>query len=107
MKIIRFEIKGKNCDYFPEKKSQIIRIDYQRGIETGQQIIIDKITSINDEEFGQPYLKNIQLIGEVVNRVKIKITGMKYKPKKRYKKKIVHKAQYTEIKIVAVKKAKL
>ena len=103
MSNIRFEIKGKQYHYLPTKKNQTLRIDYQKNTKPGQQIICDKILS-RDNEFGQPYLANIQLIAEVVKHgLNKKITVMKYKPKKRYKKKMGHRQPYTEIKIVSVR----
>jgi large subunit ribosomal protein L21 len=101
---IRFEIKGKQYCYFPEKREQVFHIDYQKNTRVGEKIIFDKILN-KDEEFGQPYLKGIQLIGEVLKHgLKKKITIMKYKPKKRFKKKIGHRQQYTAIKISDLEK---
>ncbi|CAG8538128.1 23902_t:CDS:10, partial [Racocetra persica] len=88
MSNIRFEIKGKQYHYLADKKNQIFRIDYQKNTQAGQQIVLDKILS-RDNEFGQPYLPNVQLIAEVIKHgLNKKITVMKYKPKKRYKKKM-------------------
>jgi len=101
---IRFEIKGKQYHYLPEKKNQTFHIDYQKNTKSGEQITFDKILSWG-EEFGQPYLANAQLIGEVIKHgLKKKIVIMKYKPKKRYKKKLGYRQQYTAIKIVTAKK---
>jgi large subunit ribosomal protein L21 len=100
---IRFEIKGKQYHYLPEKKDQTFHIDFQKSTKVGDQIIFDKVLS-RDEEFGQPYLKNIKLVGEIIKHgLNKKITVMKYKPKKRYKKKLGHRQQYTKIKIISVK----
>jgi large subunit ribosomal protein L21 len=56
-----------------------------------------------DDKFGQPYLPNFKLIGEVIKHGQNpKIHGMKYKAKKRTKKTWGHREQYTLIKIVAV-----
>ena len=100
---IRFEIKGKQYHYLPEKKDQTFHIDFQKSTKVGDQIIFDKVLS-RDEEFGQPYLKNIKLVGEIIKKgLNKKITVMKYKTKKRYKKKLGHRQHYTKIKIISVK----
>jgi len=100
---IRFEIKGKQYCYFPEKKNQIFHIDYQKNTKSGDKIIFDKVLN-KDEKFGQPYLANVQLVGEIIKHgLQKKIVVMKYKPKKRYKKKNGHRQQYTSIKLIEVR----
>ncbi|CAG8450268.1 11065_t:CDS:2 [Racocetra fulgida] len=77
-------------------KEQIFCIDYQKNTKKGDEIVFDKILN-RDNEFGQPYLTNVRLIGEVLKHgLNKKIVVMKYKPKKRYKKKMGHRQQYTE-----------
>jgi len=99
---IIFEIKGKQYQYLPTKKDQTFHIDYQKNAKSGDKIIFDKVLS-KDEEFGQPYLSNIKLAGEIIKHgLKKKIVGMKYKPKKRTKRKWGFRTQYTEVKIVWV-----
>jgi large subunit ribosomal protein L21 len=84
---IIFEIKGKQYQYIPTKKNQTFHIDYQKTAKSGDKITFDKVLS-RDEEFGQPYLNNVKLIGEIIKHGQnAKITGMKYKPKKRNKRK--------------------
>jgi ribosomal protein L21 len=78
---IVFEIKGKQYQYIPTKKEQTFHIDYQKNTKSGDKITFDKILS-NDEQFGQPYLSNFKLIGEIIKHGQnAKIVGMKYKPK--------------------------
>jgi large subunit ribosomal protein L21 len=100
---IIFEIKGKQYQYIPTKKDQTFRIDYQKNAKDGEEIIFDKVLS-RDEEFGQPYLKNVKLVGKITKQrgLNRKITGMKYKAKKRNPKKWGHRQPYTEIEIVSV-----
>jgi len=103
---IIFEIKGKQYQYFPSRKNQTFHIDYQGDKKSGDQITFNKILSRN-EDFGQPYLRNVQLIGEVIKHGQNKkITTMKYKSKKRTKVKSGHRQQYTEIKILTVEEKK-
>ena len=99
---IIFEIKGKQYQYIPTKKNQTFHIDYQKNGKSGDKITLNKVLS-RDEEFGQPYLNNVKLIGEIIKHGQnAKITGMKYKPKKRNKRKWGFRQQYTEIQIVSV-----
>jgi len=69
----------------------------------GEKIVFDKIIE-KDEEFGQPYLKKVKVIGEVAGRGENKkIFGMKYKAKKRTKTFWGHQEPYTRIKNLVLK----
>jgi large subunit ribosomal protein L21 len=102
-----FEIKSKkggarqiNID----KINQLLQIDYQKNTKPGDKIVFNKVLSC-EGKFGQPYLKNTQVVGEVVKHGKRKkIIIYKYKAKKRYKKKQGHRQQYTQIKIAEITK---
>jgi large subunit ribosomal protein L21 len=106
-----FEIKSKKGgarQIDVDKINQLIQIDYQKNTKPGDKIIFDKVLSCDEveEEFGQPYLKNVQVIGEVIKHGKRKkIIIYKYKAKKRYKKKRGHRQQYTQIKITQIAKS--
>ena len=77
-------------------------IDYQKNVKPGSKIGF-KILKY-EEEYGQPYLKNRQIIGEVRVESKLnkKKVAAKYKSKKRYKVKKGHRQQYTLVKIIGV-----
>jgi len=95
--IIIFEIKGKQYQYISTKQNLTFRIPYQKDLKNGDEITFDKILS-KDEEFGQPYLKNIKLTGKVIKHGQNKkINVMKYKPKKRNSKEQGFREQYTEV----------
>jgi len=95
--IIIFEIKGKQYQYISTKKNQTFHIDYQKNAKPGDKITLDKVLS-RDEEFGQPYLNNVELIGEIIKHGRNKKkTGMTYKPKKRNERKWGFRQQYTEV----------
>ncbi|WNE41832.1 MAG: 50S ribosomal protein L21 [Mycoplasmataceae bacterium] len=101
-KSVVFEIKGKQ--YNIVENNQVIYIDYQKDKNSGDKILFPRVLSFN-EEFGQPYLENITVTGEVIKHRKLKkITIFKYKPKKRTTKKQGFRPQYTEVKIVSVEK---
>jgi len=103
--------KGKQITWFPEKKSQTIRIPLQKKavksgerkeVEPGDKIVIDTVLK-NGKEYGQPYLP-IKLIAKVIkNGTNAKIYGMKYKSKKRTKRAWGHQEPYTEIQIISMK----
>jgi len=103
-----FEIKSKKGgarQIEVNKVNQLKTVDYQKNTKSGDKIIFDKVL-VHEGEFGQPYLKNVQVIGEVVKDIKgKKIIIFKYKAKKRYKKKQGHRQQYTQIKIVDIAKS--
>ena len=107
-----FEIKSKKGGARQvefNKIGELIQIDHQKNTKPGDKIIFDKVLSCEgeeEEEFGQPYLKNVQVIAEVFKngKNKKKIT-FKYKAKKRYKKKQGWRRQYTVIKILDIAKS--
>ena len=103
-----FEIKSKKGgarQISIDKINEFLQIDYQKNTKPGDKIIFDKVLSC-EGEFGQPYLKNVQVIGEVTKHGKRKkIIIFRYKAKKRYKKKQGHRQQYTQIKIAEIIKS--
>jgi ribosomal protein L21 len=86
MRII-FDLKGKQASYFSTNKNRSIRIPYLKNSKIGDKVVIDKVLE-KDGKFGQPYLP-VKLIAKITNPLVVneRIVGMKYKPKKRYKKK--------------------
>lgn len=101
-KSVVFEIKGKQ--YNVVSNQQTIYIDYQRNRNSGDQITFPRVLSYN-EDFGQPYLENVKVTGEVVKHRQLKkITIFKYKAKKRTTKKQGFRPQYTEVKIISVER---
>ena len=54
-------------------------------------------------EIGDPTVKGAKVAGKVVRHGKgEKLIIFKYKPKKRYKRKIGHRQQFTEVEIVSI-----
>lgn len=102
-----FEIKSKKGgarQIEVNKINQLKTVDYQKNTKPGDKIIFDKVL-VHEGEFGQPYLKDVQVIVEVVKNIKKKkIIVFKYKAKKRYKKKQGHRQPYTQIKIAEIAK---
>src|SRR5437763_15875019 len=98
--IVVFELKGKQMFYDPEGKKNIFDIDYKKERKKGEKITFNILKY--GEEFGQPYLNNYSLIGEVITEEKKnkEITILSYKDKKRYKKKKINNGNYIEVKII-------
>lgn len=71
------------------------------GQEKGERITFQRVLMVKDEEgtrFGRPYLENVQVVGQVVVEDRYrKIIVFKYKPKKRYRKKMGHRQPFTRV----------
>lgn len=83
----------------------IIEVD-KVDIKKGETIILDKILLYNDGEktvVGQPYVKGIQVEGEIIDQFKgKKLYISKFKSKVRYRRKTGFRAQLTRIKIIKI-----
>src|SRR3954447_5006017 len=100
-----FEVKGKKGGAqrigfnYIHKTNQLLQIDYQKNAEPGDRIAFNVLScekENEEEEFGRPYLKNVQVIGEVVKDGKGKKTTIfKKKAKKRYEVKKGHRQPFT------------
>lgn len=102
-----FEVKGKKGGAqwigfnYIHKTNQLLQIDYQKNAEPGDRIIFNVLScekeNEEEEEFGHPYLKNMQVIGEVVKKESKgkKTTIFKKKAKKRYEVKGGHRQLFT------------
>jgi large subunit ribosomal protein L21 len=94
-----FIASGKQMIFDPAIKEQFIYLDFQKNAQPGDQIVFDKVLS-KGEEFGQPYLKDTKIIGQVVKHAKKKkIVIMKYKAKKRTKKTQGFRSYHTLVKL--------
>jgi large subunit ribosomal protein L21 len=76
--------------------------------EVGEEIIFDEVLLLKNEKgeikIGQPFLKDVKVIGKVLSQGKgKKIIVLKYKPKRRYRVKKGHRQKYTEVEIVKIK----
>jgi large subunit ribosomal protein L21 len=71
--------------------------------EEGEEVVFDEVLlkSFDDDcEIGTPLLEGSKVIGKVLEQGRDdKVTVFKYKPKKRYKKKMGHRQPFTKIKI--------
>ena len=71
--------------------------------EVGSKVEFDKVLMV-DGAFGNPYLSNTKVTGEVVKHGKDKkIVVFKYVPKNKYRKKQGHRQPYTKVVIKSIK----
>ncbi|MDP4038772.1 MAG: 50S ribosomal protein L21 [bacterium] len=86
------------------KKGQKLKVEL---IEDKKSIDFKPLMIINDDKIfvGKPYLEKALVRASIsIHPVKAKkITVLKYKPKKRYKKKSGHRQKYSEITIDRIK----
>ena len=100
------DIKGKN--YVAEQGKALLVDKLQEN--NGDKITLDKILLFKNDEnkvqVGNPYLKNMNIEASVLDTFKDKkITVMKFKRRKNYKKKQGHRQQITKIMIDKINQA--
>lgn len=75
-------------------------------IEDGKEVIFAEVLLMGDEkksEIGTPFIKGAEVRGKVLAQTKgEKLIIFKYKPKKRYKRKIGHRQKFTQVEIVSI-----
>lgn len=84
------------------KEGDKIKIEKIEG-KKGEEIEFADVLLVQDDkkvEIGKPIIKDVKVVGEILEQGKgKKIIIYKYKPKKRYKKKAGHRQLYTEVEI--------
>ena len=103
-----FEVEGRKGgakSYVVKEINEVLQIDYQKE-EEKEKIIFDKVT-MHEGGVGRPYCNNVQVVVEVVRRLRKdkKIIVFKKKAKKRYEVKKGHRQLFTWIKIVGINKS--
>jgi len=101
---------GKQYLVKPGDKIRVEKLDAkeEKEITFSDVLLLDTSDSLsasksNKLEIGEPTVKGAKVIAKVLGQVKgEKLIIFKYKPKKRYKRKIGHRQQFTEIEIVAI-----
>jgi large subunit ribosomal protein L21 len=82
-----------------------IKVEKLEG-EEGSDLTFEEVLFAGDEEnikVGNPFLKDVKVEGKILRTFKDKkVTGMKFKPKKRYKVKYGHRQQITEVEITKI-----
>ncbi|MEX0650247.1 MAG: 50S ribosomal protein L21 [Candidatus Andersenbacteria bacterium] len=97
-------IKSGGKQYFVEE-GKTVKVD-KLSAEEGKKVTFKEVlltTADKTTDVGAPLLKGATVEGEVVSQARYpKITGVKMKAKKRYKKYFGHKQHYTEVKITKI-----
>ncbi len=87
------------------QQGDVLRVEKIPG-EVGSPVSFDKVLMFSDGEnvnIGRPVLDNVAVKGHIVDQGKgKKIVVFKYKKRKRYRRKLGHRQQYTEIKIDSI-----
>ena len=87
------------------QQGDVLRVEKIPG-EVGSPVSFDKVLMFSDGEnvnIGRPVLDNVAVKGHIVDQGKDKkIIVFKYKRRKRYRRKLGHRQQYTEIKIDSI-----
>ena len=88
------------------EEGQIIKIE-KLPVEEEENVEFDKVMAVSKDdevEFGHPYLEDANVTGKVIEQGKNKkITIYKFKPKRRYRKKMGHRQPYTKVLIESIK----
>lgn len=84
------------------KKGEKIQVEKLTG-DVGSEVSFDKVLFTSDGkdfQLGKPYLSEIKVEGKVLKQGKSKkIHVLKYKAKSKYRRKIGHRQQFTEVEI--------
>lgn len=94
---------GKQYLVSPGDKIKIEKIDASEE----KEVVFDEVLLIADNKeeikIGAPFIKGAKVKAKVLAQNKAKkIIIFKYKPKKRYKKKMGHRQPYTEVEIMSI-----
>ena len=93
---------GKQYIVKPGDKIKVEKLD----IEEGKDIIFSEVLLLQKNkkiELGTPFVKGTKVTAKFLGSVKgEKLIIFKYKPKKRYKRKVGHRQKFTEIEIVSI-----
>ena len=93
---------GKQYIVQPGDKLKVEKLD----AEEGKEITLGEVLLRNDgkkTDVGAPIIKDAKVVAKVLSHGKgKKLIIFKYKPKKRYKRKIGHRQLFTEIEIVNI-----
>jgi len=94
---------GKQYLVEPGTKIKIEKVDKKEGEEItfSEVLLLEKNRKL---EIGNPLVKDGQVIGKVLKQGKNeKVIIFKYKPKKRYQRKMGHRQPFTEVEITEIK----
>ena len=82
-----------------------VKIEKLEG-EEGSKVVFSEVLFLGDEKdvkIGTPALAGVTVEGKILKTAKgKKVTGIKFKPKKRYKVKFGHRQELTEVEITKI-----
>jgi len=94
---------GKQYIVKPGDKIKIEKLENKEG----DAVVFSEVLLVADDgktEIGNPVVKSTKVEAKVLKHGKSdKVIVFKYKPKKRYSRKIGHRQPYTEIEIISIK----
>ncbi len=93
---------GKQYLVQPGDKIKVEKLEAEEGKEVtfGEVLLSEKD---GKSEIGMPFVKGVKVTGKVLGHGKgEKLIIFKYKPKKRYKRKVGHRQQFTEVEILKI-----
>ena len=96
---------GKQYLVSPGDKIQVETLEVEEGKEfTFDEVLLcDKSADGKKPEVGAPTVEGAKVTAKVLKHVKgPKLIIFKYKPKKRYKRKIGHRQTFTEVEIISI-----
>lgn len=93
---------GKQYVVSPGTTIEVEKLEAQEG----KEIVFTDVLLCDNEgktEIGTPFLKDVKVTGKVLAQTKgDKVVTFKYKSKKRYKRKVGHRQQLTQVEIVSI-----
>ncbi|MGD9497767.1 MAG: 50S ribosomal protein L21 [Armatimonadota bacterium] len=97
------EVGGRQHIMEPDR---VVKVD-KLPAETGEQVTLDKVLAIRDDEgelrVGRPYLDDASVTARVVQQGRErKITVVKFKAKKRYRRKRGHRQPFTALQVLQI-----
>ncbi len=93
---------GKQYIVQPGDKLKVEKLETEDGKEVNflEVLLLENNKKI---EIGTPFLKDAKVTAKILGQVKgKKLIIFKYKPKKRYKRKIGHRQKFTEVEIISI-----
>ncbi len=100
---------GKQYLVAPGDKIKVEKLEAEAGKEvTFSEVLLCDTSSAdsvqaNSVQIGDPLVKGATVTGKVLEQGKgVKLIIFKYKPKKRYKRKIGHRQTFTEVEILSI-----
>jgi large subunit ribosomal protein L21 len=94
------ETGGKQYLVSPKDKIRVEKIEAK-----GDEVVFDKVLLVSDKEakIGTPYVNGAKVTAKVLRQGRAKkLRIFKYRPKVRYRRRIGHRQQFTEIQIVSI-----